>query len=167
MAFFCTLNYSQVKYTRLTKEQLEELHPEFINFLATQSITAEEWKSIKEEKPAVAEEQLDVFSDLIWEGVLQRVEFLEKIEPLQMHLFSMAEKEMRLISVRLRQPEIDLTTQEGFQWFKKNYLADSVEYLTASKSYGEDPKVDIFGLIQQGAVITKGDLFNWFDEIIQ
>ena len=156
-----------MKYTRLTKEQLEELHPEFINFLATQSITAEEWKSIKEEKPAVAEEQLDVFSDLIWEGVLQRVEFLEKIEPLQMHLFSIAEKEMRLISVRLRQPEIDLTTQEGFQWFKKNYLADSVEYLTASKSYGEDPKVDVFGLIQQGAVITKGDLFNWFDEIIQ
>lgn len=156
-----------MKYTRLTKEQLEELHPEFINFLATQSITAEEWKSIKEEKPSVAEEQLDVFSDLIWEGVLQRVEFLEKIEPLQMHLFSMAEKEMRLISVRLRQPEIDLTTREGFQWFKKNYLADSVEYLTASKSYGEDRKVDIFGLIQQGAVITKGDLFNWFDEIIQ
>ncbi len=30
-----------MKYTRLTKEQLEELHPEFINFLATQSITAE------------------------------------------------------------------------------------------------------------------------------
>ena len=31
-----------MKYTRLTREQFEELHPEFINFLATQSITAEE-----------------------------------------------------------------------------------------------------------------------------
>ena len=155
-----------MKYTRLSKEQLEEMHQEFINFLATQSITAEEWKEIKEQKPHVAEEQLDVFSDLIWEGVLQRVGYLEKIEPHQMHLFELAEKEMRLISVRVRQPEIDLTSQEGFQWFKKNYLADAVEYLTASKSYGQDPKLDVFELIRQGAVITKGQLFNWFDEII-
>ncbi len=35
------------KYSRLTKEQFEELHQEFINFLATQSITGEEWKQIK------------------------------------------------------------------------------------------------------------------------
>ena len=68
-----------MKYTRLTKEQLEELNQEFINFLATQSITAEEWKEIKEQKPEVAEEELDIFSDLVWEGVLSKVEYLENI----------------------------------------------------------------------------------------
>ena len=36
-----------MKYARLTKEQFEELHQEFINFLATQSITADEWEDIK------------------------------------------------------------------------------------------------------------------------
>ena len=167
MAFFYPYKPTTLKYTRLSKEQLEELHPEFINFLATQAITAEEWKQIKENKPDLAEEQIDLFSDLIWEGVLQRVNYLEKIEPHQMHLFELTEKEMRLISVRIRQPEVDLTTSEGFQWFKKNYLAEAVEYLTASKSYSEDPKMDSFELIRQGAVITKGELFNWFDEIIQ
>ena len=59
-----------MKYTRLTKEQLEEMHQEFINFLATQSITAIEWDDIKTNKPEVAEEELDLFSDLVWEGVL-------------------------------------------------------------------------------------------------
>ena len=59
-----------MKYRRLSKEQLEELHLEFINFLATQSITGEEWTALKKNKPEVAEEELDVFSDLIWEGVL-------------------------------------------------------------------------------------------------
>ena len=39
-----------MKYTRLTKEQFEELHKEFINFLATQSITAKEWDEIKANK---------------------------------------------------------------------------------------------------------------------
>ena len=156
-----------MKYRRLTREQLEELHQEFINFLATQSITAQEWDTIKREKPEVAEQEIDVFSDLIWEGVLSRVAYLENISEEHMHLFFCAEKEMKLISVRVRNPQVDLRTQEGFDWFKKNWQSDYVEYLTASKAYSEDPSLDKFRLIEQGAVITKGSLYQWFEEIVE
>ncbi|MBC6998677.1 DUF6495 family protein [Cytophaga sp. FL35] len=155
-----------MKYTRLTKQQLEELHTEFINFLATQSITGDEWENIKANKPEVAEEEIDVFSDLIWEGVLAKVNYLENISSQQMHLFHLTDKEMKLLSVKVMNPKIDLTTSEGFGWFKKNWQSDFVEYLTASKAYSEDKNLDKFELIQQGAVITKGDLYQWFDNII-
>lgn len=155
-----------MKYTRLTKEQLEELHPEFINFLATQSITGDEWEDIKKNKPKVAEEELDVFSDLVWEGVLAKVSYLENISNNQMHLFHLTEKEMKLISVKVMNPEIDLTTPVGFDWFKRNWQSDFVEYLTAAKAYTDDKNVDKFLLIQQGAVITKGELYQWFEKII-
>ena len=89
-----------MKYTRLTKEQFEELDQELINFLATQSITANEWKEIKEQKPEVAEEELDIFSDLVWEGVLSKVDYLENIAPQHMYLFYAA-----------------LLSQEPFQFF--------------------------------------------------
>lgn len=156
-----------MKYERLTKEQLEELHPEFINFLATQSITAAEWDSLKKEKPAVAEEEIDVFSDLIWEGILGKVEYLENISEQHMHLFKMTDKEMKLLSVKVLNPKVDLRTKEGFGWFKRNFQSDFVEYLTASKAYSEDRHKDKFELIKQGAVITKGDLYQWFDQIIE
>ncbi|MFS4448573.1 DUF6495 family protein [Maribacter sp. 2307UL18-2] len=155
-----------MKYTRLTKEQLEELHEEFINFLGTQSITGEEWKTLKNEKPEVAEDEIDVFSDLIWEGVLSKVAYLENVSAQQMHLFYCAEKEMKLFSVKVMNPEIDLTSNEGFGWFKKNWQSDFVEYLTASKAYTEDKNLDIFKLIQQGAVITKGGLYQWFESMM-
>ncbi|MEM1260567.1 MAG: DUF6495 family protein [Bacteroidota bacterium] len=155
-----------MKYKRLTKEQQEELYEEFINFLATQSITAEEWSHIKRNKPEVAEEELDVFSDLIWEGVLSKINYLENISASHMHLFELAEKEMKLISVKIMNPKVDLRTKEGFGWFKKNWQSDFVDYLTASKAYTEDKNLDKFRLIEQGAVITKGELYQWFDEII-
>ncbi|PKA96651.1 hypothetical protein B0O79_0289 [Flavobacteriaceae bacterium MAR_2009_75] len=155
-----------MKYSRLTKQQLEELHPEFINFLATQSITADEWQDIKTNKPEVAEDEIDVFSDLVWEGVLSKVSYLENISEKQMHLFHLTDKEMKLVSVKVMNPEIDLKTEIGFSWFKKNWQSDFVEYLTASKAYSEDKNLDKFQLIQQGAVITKGELFQWFDKII-
>ncbi|MEM8926848.1 MAG: DUF6495 family protein [Bacteroidota bacterium] len=155
-----------MRYKRLTKEQQEELYEEFINFLATQSITAEEWSHIKRHKPEVAEEELDVFSDLIWEGVLSKINYLENISASHMHLFELAEKEMKLISVKIMNPKVDLRTKEGFGWFKKNWQSDFVDYLTASKAYTEDKNLDKFRLIEQGAVITKGELYQWFDEII-
>ena len=155
-----------MKYTRLTEEQFAELKDEFINFLATQSITAEEWLSIKANKPEVAEEELDVFSDLVWEGVLGKVEYLENISEQHMHLFHCAEKEMNLISVKVLNPDIDLNSEEGFTWFRKNWQSDFVEYLTASKAYSSDHNLDKFELIKKGSIITKGALYQWFDEVI-
>ena len=58
-----------MKYRQLTKEQFESLHEEFARFLASQSIDVKEWNQIKEEKPHVAEEEMNVFSDVVWDDV--------------------------------------------------------------------------------------------------
>ncbi|MGB5982331.1 MAG: DUF6495 family protein [Nonlabens sp.] len=156
-----------MKYRRLTKEQLEEMHQEFINFLASQSITAEEWKDIKENKPDIAEEEIDVFSDLVWEGVLSNAEFFEHISPRTMNLFKLGKEEMELISIMVGDELIDITTTQGYQWLQKNLMDEQVKIFTAKKEYGADPNADKFKLIETGAVITKGDLFNYFDDLIE
>ena len=156
-----------MKYTRLSKEQFEELHKEFINFLATQSITAEEWKDIKKNKPEAAEQELDVFSDLVWLGVLGKVEYLEHISPQQIHLFQCNEKSMRLIALKIDKEEIDFTTKEGFEWLRNNLLSDNIEFFNAKKEYSDDKNLDIFKMIQSGANITKGELFQYFANLIK
>ncbi|WP_339756681.1 DUF6495 family protein [uncultured Winogradskyella sp.] len=156
-----------MKYTRLTKEQFEELHQEFINFLATQSITADEWKEIKTNKPEAAEQELDVFSDLVWFGVLSKVEYLEHISPQQIHLFKCNEKQMHLIALKIDKEAIDFTTKEGFQWLRNNLLSDDIEFFNANKPYSEDKHLDIFKMIQTGAAITKGELFQYFVNLIK
>lgn len=154
-----------MKYCRLTKEQFEELHKEFINFLATQSITADEWKNLKENKPELAEMELDVFSDLIWEGVLNKAEYLEHISPQHMYLFRLGDDKMYVIALTLKN-EVDITTKEGYKWLQDNLMDENVEFLQADKDYGDDKNSDKFKMIQQGAVITKGDLFKYFDKLI-
>lgn len=155
-----------MKYERLTKEQFEELHQEFINFLAAQSITAEEWTELKKNKPKVAEEELDIFSDLVWEGVLKKVEYLEHISAQYLFLFRFTEVQIDLIKIEVKHPEIDITTKEGYQWLKDNLLADEVDIHEATKALSDDRNKDIFALIKQGANITKGDLFSYFNKWI-
>ena len=155
-----------MKYSRLTKEQFEELHQEFINFLATQSITADEWKNIKAEKPEVAEQELDVFSDLVWEGVLNKVNYLEHISPKQLMLFHISEAFMELIAIKVDAENIDITTDYGYKWLQQNLHDDAVNLYTSTKAIKDDRNKDIFILIQQGSVITKGELYTYFADLL-
>ncbi|MRT17374.1 hypothetical protein F3C99_10435 [Vitellibacter sp. q18] len=156
-----------MKYARLTKEQFEEMHPEFIKFLSTQSITAEEWKTIKTEKPEVAEQELDIFSDLIWEGVLGKVNYLEHFSPNQLMLFHISEAFMELIAIKIDDPNIDITTDYGYKWLQQNLHDDAVSLFTSTKAIKDDRNKDIFVLIQQGAVITKGELYGYFRDLLK
>lgn len=156
-----------MKYRRLSKEQLEELHEEFIRFLASQSITADEWKDIKENKPEVAEEEIDIFSDVVWEQVLNKAEYLEHISPQTMNLFHLKEKDMELISVMVGDDKIDITTETGYKWLQNNLMDETVKLFTAQKKYGESPNEDKFKLIEQGANITKGELFRYFKDLME
>lgn len=155
-----------MKYTRLTKEQFEEMHEEFINFLATQSITAKEWTTLKTEKPEVAEAELDVFSDLVWEGVLNNVEYLEHYSKQQIFLFKIDQSLMSLIGIKVKNDVIDITTPEGYQWLQTNLMTDAVDIYTSEKPISDNRNKDIFALIQQGASITKGDMYGYFKKLI-
>ncbi|MGB2087916.1 MAG: DUF6495 family protein [Psychroflexus salarius] len=155
-----------MKYERLTKEQFEEMHQEFINFLATQSITASEWEEIKTTKPQVAEQELDVFSDLVWEGVLNNVKYLEHFSPQQLFLFQFTETDINLIAIKIYNQAVDITTTEGYQWLRKNLMNDDVDIFTSTKPIGEERNTDIFALIRKGANITKGELYTYFEELV-
>lgn len=155
-----------MKYRRLTKEQFEEMHQEFINFLAAQSITADEWEDIKKNKPEVMEQELDVFSDLIWEGVLNNVKYLEHISPQQLMLFYISDTHLNLIAIKIDNNAIDITTDYGYKWLQQNINDDSVSLYTSTKAISEDRNKDIFILIEQGAVITKGALYRYFEDVL-
>ncbi len=159
--------FYKMKYTRLTKEQLEELHQEFTTFLATQSIDKAEWDTIKKEKPEVAEQELDVFSDLIWEGVLTKAEFLEHFSKNHIFLFQCFDTEVKSIVLKALVPEVDFLTKEGVQWLSDNMFTETIEMKVGKKVFTEERNYSLFQLIQQGAFLSDGQLFNQINTIIE
>jgi len=155
-----------MKYKRLTKEQFEALHQEFINFLATQSIDKNEWDKIKTDQPEVAEQELDVFSDLIWEGVLTNTNYLEHFSKNHIFLFHCQEKFIQSIVLKALDPQVDLMQKNGLQWLSDNLFTDTVEIHLGKKEYEEDRNTAIFDLIAQGAILSDGQLYLQVNSII-
>jgi hypothetical protein len=156
-----------VKYKRLTKEQFEALHKEFTNFLATQSIDKVEWDKIKADKPEVAEQELDVFSDLIWEGVLTNANYLEHFSKNHIFLFHCQEKLIQSIVLKALESEVDFMEKDGLQWLSDNLFTDTVEIHLGKKEYQEERNTAIFDLIKEGAILSDGQLYLQINGIIQ
>ncbi len=155
-----------MKYARLTKEQFDELNQEFITFLAAQTIDKAEWDTIKANQPEVAEQELDVFSDLIWEGVLSRAEYLEHFSKNHIFLFQCFDTYVESIVLKSLVPETDFLTKEGLQWLSDNMFTDTIEMKVGKKEFTEDRNSSIFELIQQGSFLSDGQLYQQINSII-
>lgn len=156
-----------MKYRQLTKEQFLALHEEFATFLATQQIDVKEWETIKKEKPAVAEEELNIFSDLVWEGALSKAAYLEHISDQHINLFKCNSKEIIRIYIQLKDTSKSFLNNDDFKWFQENPLNDSFEYYKAVKKYSKERNLELFELIEKGSEISKGELFIAISQLIQ
>lgn len=153
-----------MKYRQLTKEQFESLHQEFAQFLATQKIDKAEWTSMKKEKPVLAQEELELFSDLVWEDVLNKVKYLEHFSENSINLFKTEDSSMYRIVVQVDEG-VNLLSQEGYKWLLKHPKDTSVDYFKGQKEYSQDRNLEIFDLIEKGSQISKGELFEYFNRL--
>ena len=155
-----------MKYARLTKEQLEELHPEFITFLATQSIDKIEWDDIKKKRPHLAEQEIDLFSDVIWDKALTNVSYIDHFSKNYIFLFKCVEEVVFSWVVKTNNPQIDFVSADGIHWLADNLFSNDVEITKGRKDISENRNVALFDIIKQGGIISKGDLFNKLDNLI-
>jgi hypothetical protein len=155
-----------MKYARLTKEQLEELHPEFITFLATQSIDKIEWDDIKKNRPNVAEQEIDIFSDMIWEKALTNVSHIDHFSKNYIFLFKCYQNEVLSFVIKTNNPQIDFVSADGINWLSENLFFDEVEITRGKKDLSENRNESLFEIIKQGGIISKGELFTKLDSLI-
>ncbi|MGB5382927.1 MAG: DUF6495 family protein [Lutimonas sp.] len=155
-----------MKYQQLTKEQLEEFHEEFAVFLASQQITKEEWEDIKMNKPEVAEDELNLFSDVVWHKVLDNVFYLEHFSQKTLNLFKCLDDQIQRIVVEVDKFDFDFLDQNDFNWFLDQSKDPKISYFRGQKTYTNERNLELFDLIRKGSVISKGELFNAIEKLL-
>lgn len=154
-----------MKYRQLTKEQFESLHQEFALFLASQKIDASEWNLIKTTRPEVADDEMNVFSDVVWDDVITKTNYIEHFSETSVNLFKCEGEEIHRIAIKINK-DINLLEQNGFEWLMKNPTDNLVDVFKGSKPYNSDRNIEIFDLIEKGGEISKGEIFDYFSQLI-
>ena len=159
-----------MKYTRLHNDELQVLEKDFIKFLATNSITAEDWENMKASSPARTEELIELFSDLITERVLTETKYLELIAPSHAQAIRCAQNEMILIGVyALPGSSVDFTRFSAVSELVQYSLSsNAVKIISGKKKYRRERNLEIFDEIEKGFKIVKeGALFEALKSLVK
>lgn len=153
------------KYRRLTEEEFELLEIDFVRFLASNSIQAEDWQKLKSDSPEKVDELLDIFSDTVLEKVYAKTEYLIIVKPTELHAFKMDELCAKLIGVRFKNTNLNLLEKHNLESVfssKESFLSNQPDLFSLEKKYDKTKAEEVYFLVKQGADVVDS---KWFDSL--
>lgn len=147
------------KYRSLTLEELHALEKEFVDYLVLNGITADDWKRLKQNDPEKAEDIITLFSDVVFEGILRRVSYLEYRDRSEVRAFQCLGEKMVLVGMRSDVGGIDFRDSRFLEDAAKNPPA-GIQVFTTDKKYKKPRESELFEMIEAGCTITDGRLFK-------
>ena len=152
------------RFRRLSSDELQELEKEFIHFLVSNGIAAEDWVKLKKEDIDNAEGIIDTFSDIVLEKVMSKISFLEKREKTDILFFKAKEKGFEIIGLSTTNEAIDLRDEKVIADLAQNATDFSIFH--TEQSYTKLKEDEIFNLVESGSFITDGTLFTHLKTLV-
>ncbi len=145
-------------YRNLTSEELHELEKEFIEFLVVNGIHADDWVKMKEESKEEVDRIIELFSDVIFEGIMRKTRFLEFRTRFDIKTFQCLEDKIILMGIK-GPDEVDFNDPVKLDQYMKKPV-EGIEIYTQEKAYGKKRELEIFDMTNQGCYISDGQLFK-------
>ncbi|NQY10419.1 MAG: hypothetical protein HRT71_13010 [Flavobacteriales bacterium] len=148
------------KYRLLSTKELNEMESEFVEYLILNGIAADDWEKMKKDENEKAEKIVDLFSDVVLEGVMQKIEYLELREKTEIKTFQCLKDKLVLVGMSApKNSDADFTDPN----FIKNSMTSPIaglEVYTSDKKYTKDREQDIFEMINSGCSVSDGKLYK-------
>lgn len=148
------------KYRTLTSEELALLEKEFVEFLVVNGISANDWQKIKAEEPATTHTFIELFSDVVFEKLMRKTQYLTKRMGEMLACFYYGEQSASLLLV------------EGWNWdiplneiLEKDLIKEHYKISSQTKGYQKTRETELFQMIQGGAEVADGKLFKWLEKL--
>ncbi len=149
------------KYRLLSTEELTQLEQIFINFLAVNSITAQDWNKIKSNDINRMNLLIEEFSDVVFEKTLNNVTLLEKRLANKILIYKITEDNILLTGIEV-DGDNPLDFRNEFNLVDLNKLFSNpdleLSFIEGTKPFFEEKNKEVFDLMESGAMISQNDV---------
>ena len=154
-----------MRFKVLSDEELQANEQELIQFLIVNGIDGPLWEKMNQEEPAKAVTLVELFSDIVWERLLTKTNYLEFRSSNKLFVFHCGPEEIELLTLQSDFPQVDFSTPERIHASLLEF-PDQVTCFTQKKSYDPTREDELFRMIQQGCVRSTDTFFNALKEVI-
>ena len=148
------------KYRLLSMKELQELEKEFVDFLVLNGIVAEDWEKLKREDQPGASHIIELFSDVVFESIMRKVKFLELRTRHEVKVFQCLKNKLVMVGMSSNaDPGVDFTDPD-FINKATTHPPSGIKVYTTEKEYDKVREIELFEMIQAGAVVVDNQLFK-------
>ena len=148
------------KYRLLNQTELDALKDKFVDYLILNGITGDDWEKMKSKNIDEANKILELFSDVVFEGSLRNIQFLDFVDESKILCFQCLEKKIVLIGIQAKGIiKIDPKDMEETEK-RLNAYPDQFEIFTKDKMYSRERNTELFEMTEWGCGISDGQLFK-------
>jgi len=152
-------------YRILTFEELEALKPEFVQFLASQGITADTWQNWLVSEPVKRDQLIKEFSEFIYFSIVEKTRFLIRSLSGSTQYIRVGENNFDMLWFR---HDKSLHEMVGHDESNGNHEAKDIDVYAGKKTYKNPKKSEIFSLLSEGYRPLKSEelsgVANLFEE---
>lgn len=145
------------KYRRLSIDELKELETEFKQFLISNNLYDEEWKTLNNEFPEKAIELVDLFSDLVMEKAIKNIKYIAHVSSDSLYAFWYREDMATLVALSSDGVVVNFQNEN---WMK--ILSENKGKIQVFKTEKEivNRTVEIFELLKKGGQLIDVEYFK-------
>ncbi len=139
-----------MRFRRLSKEELEPLEDDFIQFLAAHQITAQDWISLKEHNTPKVNELVDVFSDIVLEKVFSTIQYLQHRTKDTIRVFYCQEDKITMTGLQISDPNKDLTSAADLALLSQpSAIEGKVKLFQIDKVYTDKRADEVYSMMHK------------------
>lgn len=146
-------------YRQFSLEELAGMEDEFVNYLVVNGIAPEDWASIKTNEKEKADGILLSFSQVVWQSILSKAQYLDLYESQVILAFYCGPKEIEMRGIQTADSSYDFTQSASIERAKSQPPKD-LSTLHSKKTYVEVREHEIYQLMLRGAQPSDGKLFH-------
>ena len=153
-----------MKYRRLNEAELKDLEQDFIRFLASNQVTADDWKKLKNSKSDQVDGLIGLFSDQVFDKVFDKLEYLEYKTVNDRKTFHCQKEKIVMMGLFVEgNTQINFAQNQSAEEIMQTVKASgsAVKIYTAEKTYKGERNQELFKMMENGCLISKdGSLYK-------
>lgn len=150
-------------YRKLTIEELKHFEQEFKEFLAVNGIDSDLWIEIKKTDNNKVNELISAFSDVIYNSVLMKMEYVEFASEKDIKYFYYGKEKAELIG--LESDSVSFLDKEAvLKAIEENKV--SIKAYRTSKEYTQSREAELFAMIKNGCQPSDGKMFKILEKLV-
>jgi glutaredoxin 2 len=150
-------------YRELTIEELKHFEQEFKEFLAVNGIDSKLWIEIKKTDNNKVNELIAAFSDVIYNSVLMKMEYVEFATENDIKYFHYEKDQAELIG--LESNSVSFLDNDTVLKAIEEKKASIKAYRTIKK-YTQTRETELFAMIKNGCQPSDGKMFKVLEELV-